>query len=233
MKGKHYPSAGPYPRQDNTRVNFFEKNNQINCMSRCHVVTPTMTSLLTLTQQPIVIHMKMEKSTLRSWRFNARNFCKSPPNESEKLWLVKEIVLFGETAANMAKSYGVSRKSLVRWVAAYKERGIKHKSGGKPRILTVAMKANIISEMTGNVYEKTVAEFEKIVLTAHVKDVMSYTTAPEFQIDKISRRSISRIQSNLVSSEKPGRADLESDPVFLLSPIFFIFHLFSATNLAN
>ena len=34
-----------------------------------------------------------------------------------------------------------------------------HKSGGKPQILTVAMKANIISEMTGNVHEKTVAEF--------------------------------------------------------------------------
>ena len=67
-----------------------------------------------------------------------------------------------------------------------------HKSGGKPQILTVAMKANIISEMTGKVYEKTVAEFEKIVPTAHVKDVMSYSTVPEFQIDKISRRSISR-----------------------------------------
>ena len=43
-----------------------------------------------------------------------------------------------------------------------------HKSGGKPQILTVAMKANIISEMTGKVYEKTVAEFEKNVPTAHV-----------------------------------------------------------------
>ena len=67
-----------------------------------------------------------------------------------------------------------------------------HKSDGKPQILTVAMKANIISEMTGKVYEKTVAEFEKNVPTAHVKDVMSYSTVPEFQIDKISRRSISR-----------------------------------------
>ena len=84
----------------------------------------------------------------------------------------------------MAKSYGVSRKSLVRWVAAYRERGVVHKSGGKPRTLTVAMKANIISEMTGNVYEKTVAELEKIVPTAHVKDVMSYSTVPEFQIDR-------------------------------------------------
>ena len=60
----------------------------------------------------------------------------------------------------MANSYGVYRKSIVRWVAAYRERGVMHKSGGKPQILTVAMKANIISEMTGNVYEKTVAEFE-------------------------------------------------------------------------
>ena len=67
-----------------------------------------------------------------------------------------------------------------------------HKSGGKQRILTVAIKANIISEMTGNVYEKTVAKFEKIVQTAHVKDVMSYSTVLKFQIDKISRRSISR-----------------------------------------
>ena len=37
-----------------------------------------------------------------------------------------------------------------------------HRAGGKPRILTNAMKANIISETTGNVHEKTVAEFEKI-----------------------------------------------------------------------
>ena len=36
-----------------------------------------------------------------------------------------------------------------------------------------------------------------------------------------------------VSREKPGRADLGSDPVFFLSPIFFIFHLFSAMNLAD
>ena len=67
-----------------------------------------------------------------------------------------------------------------------------HKLGGKPRTLTVAMNANIISEMTGKVFEKTVAEFEKIVPTAHVKDVMLYSTVPEFQIDKIFRRSISR-----------------------------------------
>ena len=46
------------------------------------------------------------------------------------------------------------------------------------------MKVNIISEMTGKVYEKTVAEFEKIVPTAHVKDVMSYSTVPESQIDR-------------------------------------------------
>ena len=37
-----------------------------------------------------------------------------------------------------------------------------HRAGGKPRILTNAMKANIISETTGNVHEKTVAKFEKI-----------------------------------------------------------------------
>ena len=94
------PSAGQYPSQVNTRVNFFEKNIQINCRSRCHAVTPTMTSFLTLTQQPIVIHLKMDKRTLRQWRISARNFCKISPNESEKLWLVKELVLFGYVGRN-------------------------------------------------------------------------------------------------------------------------------------
>ena len=69
-----------------------------------------------------------------------------------------------------------------------------HQSGGKPPILTDAMKENIISEMTGNEFEKTVTEFQEIVQTAHVKDVMSYSPTPDFQIGKISRRSISRIQ---------------------------------------
>ena len=168
-----------------------------------------MTTFLTLTQQPIVIHLKMEKRTLRPWRISARNFCKIPPNEVEKLWLVKEIILFGETAANLAKSYGLSRKSLVRWVGAYKERGIMHKSGGKPPILTDTMKENIISEMTGNEFEKTVTEFQEIVQTAHVKDVMSYSTTPDFQIGKISRRSISRIQSNM--GIRNGNAEQTTD----------------------
>ena len=60
----------------------------------------------------------------------------------------------------MAKLYGLDRKSLVKWVGAYRERGIIHKHGGKPQLLTDTMKANIISQMTGNVYEKTVAQFE-------------------------------------------------------------------------
>ena len=203
------PSAGQYPSQVNTRVNFFEKNIQINCRSRCHAVTPTMTSLLTLTQQPIVIHLKMEERALRPWRKSARNFSNIPPNEVEKLWLVKEIILFGETAANLAKAYGLSRKSLVRWVGAYKERGIMHQSGGKPPILTDAMKENIISEMTGNEFEKTVTEFQEIVQTAHVKDVMSYSPTPDFQIGKISRRSISRIQSNM--GIRNGNAEQTTD----------------------
>ena len=77
----------------------------------------------------------------------------------------------------MAKSYGLSRKSLVRWVGAYKERGIMHKSGGKPPILTVAMKENIISEMTGNEFEKTVAEFQEIADSSRERcDVIFYST---------------------------------------------------------
>ena len=85
----------------------------------------------------------------------------------------------------MAKSYGVSRKSLVRWVAAYRERGVVHKSGGKPRTLTVAMKANIISEMTGNVYEKTVAEENCADCSRKRCDVI-------FDSTRIPNRSISR-----------------------------------------
>ena len=131
-------SAGQYPESEQYPSQLFRKK------TFKLTVTPTMISLLTLTQQSFVIHLKMEKRTLRPRRISARKFCKIPPNESEKLWLVKEIVLFG----NMVNSYGVSRKSLVRWIGAYKERGIVHKSGGKPRLLTDTMKANIISEMT-------------------------------------------------------------------------------------
>ena len=168
-----------------------------------------MISLLTLTRQSFVIYLKMEKRSPRPWRISAKNFCKIPPSESEKLWLVKEIILFGETAAKMAKLYGLDRKSLVRWVGAYRERGIIHKHGGKPRHLTDTMKADIISEMTGNVFEKTAAEFQQIVQTAHIKDVMSYSKVPEFQIHKISRRSISRIQSNL--GIRNGNAEQTTD----------------------
>ena len=32
------PSAGQYPSQGNTRVNFFEENNQTKCRSRCYEV---------------------------------------------------------------------------------------------------------------------------------------------------------------------------------------------------
>ena len=58
------------------------------------------------------------------------------------------------------------------------------------------MRANIISEMTGNVYEKTVTAFDAIVQTSHKKDAISNSTVPEYQIGKIPRRSISRIQDS-------------------------------------
>ena len=109
--------------------------------------------MLSLTQHPIVTHLKMEKRTLRPWRISARDFCKILPNELKKLWSVKQIVLTGETAVKMAISYGVDRKSLVRWAAACKNRGFMRI---KPPILTIAMRSNILSLMIVTVCEKTV-----------------------------------------------------------------------------
>ena len=115
----------------------------------------------------------------------SRNFSENPPSEAEKLWLVKEIHLYGETASKLSQKYGVARRPLIRWVEASRKCGILRQSAGQSRILTAALRANIVAEMTGNVFEKTVEEFESIVQAGHIKDVMSYSTTPMIQIAKV------------------------------------------------
>ena len=70
----------------------------------------------------------------------------------EKLWLVKEMVLHGETAEDLSKLHGIRRK-------AYKDRGILHGYLGRPIVFPEEVKNDIISATTNNVHEKTSAEF--------------------------------------------------------------------------
>ena len=60
----------------------------------------------------------------------ARNFREKPAKMIEKLWLVKEMVLHGETAKDLSKLYGIGRKAWNRWSEAYKDRGILHGNSG-------------------------------------------------------------------------------------------------------
>ena len=53
--------------------------------------------------------LKMEERGIRPWRKVARNFSKKPANMVEKLWLVKEMVLQGETAKDLSKLDGIGR----------------------------------------------------------------------------------------------------------------------------
>ena len=80
-------SVGLYPR-----INFFEKNIQINCSSRCHAVTPTTTSLLALTQHPIVIHLKMEERIIGSKR---QKVCAANPE-----WNIRQTINLREKHEN-------------------------------------------------------------------------------------------------------------------------------------
>ena len=66
----------------------------------------------------------MEERNIRPWRKVARNFSEKPAKMIEKLWLVKEMVLHGETAKDLSKLYGIGRKAWNRWSEAYKDRGI-------------------------------------------------------------------------------------------------------------
>ena len=109
----------------------------------------------------------MEERYIRPWRKVARIFSEKPANMIEKLWLVKEIVLHGETAKDLSKLYGIGRKALNRWSKAYKDRGILHGNSGRPTVFPEEVKNDIISAMTNNVHEKTSAEFENIVQEAH------------------------------------------------------------------
>ena len=55
----------------------------------------------------------------------------------EKLWLVKEMILRGETAEdlpNLPKLYGIGRKALNKWSKAYKDRGIPHGNSVRPTV---------------------------------------------------------------------------------------------------
>ena len=79
--------AGQYPW-----VNFFEKNIQINCSSSCHAVTPTTTSLLALTQHPIVIHLKMEERIIGSKR---QKVCAANPE-----WNIRQTINLREKHEN-------------------------------------------------------------------------------------------------------------------------------------
>ena len=137
----------------------------------------------------------MEERDIRRWRKVARNFGERAANTVEKLWLVKEMVLHGETAKDLSKLYGIGRKALNRWSKAYKDRGILHGNLGRPTLFPEEVKKDIIGAMTNNVHEKTSAEFENIVQEAHKKDVMSHRSTPNCQrsillINQISQRSI-------------------------------------------
>ena len=72
----------------------------------------------------------MEERYIRPWRKIARNFSEKPAKMIEKLWLVKEMVLHGESAKDLSKLYGIGRKALNRWNKAYKDRGILHGNSG-------------------------------------------------------------------------------------------------------
>ena len=106
----------------------------------------------------------------------AQNFSQRAANTVEKLWLVKEMVLHGETAKDLSNMNGIGRKALNRWTKAYKERGILHSKSGRPTLFPEEVKKDIIGAMTNNVYVKTSVEFEKIVQEAHKKDVMSHSS---------------------------------------------------------
>ena len=149
----------------------------------------------------------MEVKSLRPWRTAARNFEKKPANMNEKLWLVKEIVLHGETAASLSKLYGIRRKSLNSWTRAYRLRGILHENLGRPAILTDCVKKDIICAMTNNV--KTFKEYESIVQEAHKKNVMSHSSTSSCQINQLSRRSVRRIQDEL--GIRTGTAEQTTD----------------------
>ena len=101
----------------------------------------------------------MEERGLRPWRKITRNFSERAANAVEKLWLVKEMVLHGETAKDLSKLYGIGRKALKRWSKAYKDRGILHGNLGRPTLFPEEVKKDIIGAMTNNIHEKTSAEF--------------------------------------------------------------------------
>ena len=61
----------------------------------------------------------MEKRGIRPWRKVAGNFSQRAANTVEKLSLVKEMVLHGETAKDLWKLYGIGRKALNRWNFAW------------------------------------------------------------------------------------------------------------------
>ena len=103
----------------------------------------------------------MKERGLRPWRKITRNFRERAANTVEKLWLVKEMVLHGETAKDLSNLYGIGRKALNRWTKAYEEREILHGKSGRPTLFPEEVKKNITGAMTNNVHEKTSAEFEK------------------------------------------------------------------------
>ena len=129
----------------------------------------------------------MEERGLRPWRKITRNFRERAANTVEKLWLVKEMVLHGETAKDLSNLYGIGRKALDRWTKAYKERGILHSKSGRPTLFPEEVKKDILGAMTNNVHEKTSAEFENIMQDTHKKDVMSHSSTPNCQINQIAQ----------------------------------------------
>ena len=52
----------------------------------------------------------MKERGLRPWRKITRNSSERAANTVEKLWLVTEMVLHGETAKDLSNLYGIGRK---------------------------------------------------------------------------------------------------------------------------
>jgi hypothetical protein len=130
-------------------------------------------------------------------------------SESQKTWIIHEMVYHKVLSATLVKKYQFSQKLLNKWVRRYKSNKVISSNKGRQYILKSPELRKIKEEMNREVYNTTIPEFKEKLELEHVKTILKERNIAKASVDPLSRRSLARIVARL--GLKKGNAEQTTD----------------------
>jgi hypothetical protein len=111
---------------------------------------------------------------------------------SEKTWIIHEMVYHKVLPATLVKKYQFSHKLLNKWVRRYKVCKVVSSKVGRQLLLKSPELRKIKDNMNREVYNTTVPEFRERLELEHVETILKERNIAKVSVDPLSRRSIKR-----------------------------------------